>query len=342
MKKGKVLVTGGCGYIGSHTVLDLWKNGFDVISIDNFSNSSPISKNLLEKIADKELINFNIDLTNFKEVEKIFEENKITSIIHFAAFKSVPESIGNALMYYDNNLIGLIYLLKLTEKYNVNNFVFSSSCSVYGDVNDLPVKESSILGNQKSPYGKTKRMGEEIINDVAANSKSNFIMLRYFNPVGAHKSGKIGELPLNKPGNLFPLVTGVGYGRYEKLTIFGDKLNTRDGTCIRDFIHVSDIAHAHTLALKKMIESNSNTICETINLGTGNGITILETIKAFEEVANIKLNIEIGEYREGDVVAIYSDNEKALNFLGWKPQFELKEMMHTAWEWEKIKDELVK
>ncbi len=340
MEKEIVLVTGGCGYIGSHTVLDLWENNFDIISVDNFSNSSPLSKNLVENIAGKKLINYNIDLTNFKDVEKIFEENKICSIIHFAAFKSVPESIDNALMYYDNNLIGLINLLKLTEKYNVNNFVFSSSCSVYGDVNDLPVKESSILGHQKSPYGKTKRMGEEIINDVAANSKSNFIMLRYFNPVGAHKSGKIGELPLNKPCNLFPLVTGVGYGRFEKLTVFGDKLNTRDGTCIRDFIHVSDIAHAHTLALKKMIESKSNTICETINLGTGKGVTILETIKAFEEIANIKLNVEIGEYREGDVVAIYSDNQKALNFLGWKPQFELKEMMHTAWEWEKVKDEL--
>ncbi len=343
MIKGKVLVTGGCGYIGSHTILDLWENDFEIISIDNFSNSLPISIKLIEDIGGKKLVNYNIDVTDYRKTEKVFKSNDIIGVIHFAAFKSVPESVANPTLYYDNNMIGLLNILKLCQLYNIKNFVFSSSCSVYGDISELPVSESTNLGQQKSPYGTTKRMGEEIINDIAksSNNDSNYILLRYFNPVGAHISCKIGELPLNKPSNLFPVVTGVGFGRFEKLTIFGNNFETRDGTCIRDFIHVSDIAHAHTLALEKMLMPSSKNICETINLGTGNGVSILETVNAFEEISEIKLNIELGIPREGDVVAIYADNKKAKEYLNWNPKYNLTQMMHTAWEWEKLKDNII-
>jgi UDP-glucose 4-epimerase len=342
MSKGLVLVTGGCGYIGSHTILELWQNDFEVISIDNFSKSSQNVIKLLEDVGNKKLLNYNINLLDFEKLESIFKEHVFLGVIHFAAFKSVPESIANSILYYENNLVSLINLLKLCDKYKVLNFVFSSSCSVYGNISELPVKENSILGAQQSPYGKTKSMGEEIINDTAKNSSTNFILLRYFNPVGAHISCKIGEMPINKPDNLFPIITGVAYGRFPKLSVFGGKYNTRDGTCVRDFVHVSDIARAHILALQKMVSiDNSQKICETINLGTGNGITILEAIRAFENVSKIKLKYEIVEAREGDVVAIYSDNGKAKDILEWYPKYGINEMMHTAWEWEKIKDNFI-
>lgn len=332
----KILVTGGCGYIGSHTVIDLVDHGFEVVSIDNFSRSSNVIPQRVESITGKKFRNYAIDLLDVKAVRDVFEsEGNIVGVIHFAAYKSVPESVADPVLYYRNNIISLINLLDVIRERNISSFVFSSSCSVYGDVDELPVKESTPLVGIKSPYGKTKQMGEEIINDTAvANENLSCILLRYFNPVGAHESVQIGELPLQKPGNLFPVITGVGIGKFPKLTVFGNKFDTRDGTCVRDFIHVMDIAHAHTLALRHMLETKGR-VLETVNLGTGNGVTILEAIKMFEEVSGTSLNYEIGADREGDVIAIYADNEKAKNLLGWKPKRDLRAMMETAWAWEK-------
>lgn len=332
----KILVTGGCGYIGSHTVIDLVDHGFEVVSIDNFSRSSDIIPMRIESITGKPFRNYAIDLLDADAIRDVFErEGDIVGVIHFAAYKSVPESVADPVLYYKNNIISLVNLLEVIRERNIRSFVFSSSCSVYGDVNELPVKETTPLVDIKSPYGKTKQMGEEIINDTARSNKElNCILLRYFNPVGAHESVQLGELPLQKPGNLFPVITGVGIGKFPKLTVFGNQFDTRDGTCVRDFIHVMDIAHAHTLALRNMLDAKGQ-VLETVNLGTGNGVTILEAIRMFEEVSGTALNYEIGAEREGDVIAIYADNEKAKNLLGWQPKRDLRAMMQTAWAWEK-------
>ncbi|MDB5251206.1 MAG: UDP-galactose-4-epimerase [Flaviaesturariibacter sp.] len=334
MKK-KILVTGGCGYIGSHTVIDLVENGFDVVSIDNYSRSAREIPGRVESITGKPFVNHEADLTDLDAVHAVFEtEADIAGVIHFAAYKSVPESVADPLLYYRNNIDGLVNLLTVMQEREITAFVFSSSCSVYGDVDELPVKETTPLVHIKSPYGKTKWMGEEIITDMAAARKDlSCILLRYFNPVGAHPSVKLGELPLQKPGNLFPVITGVGVGKFPKMTVFGDRFDTRDGTCVRDFIHVMDIAHAHTLALRQMLEG-SGQVVEIVNLGTGNGVTILEAIRMFEQVSGKALNYEVGPEREGDVIAIYADNEKARTLLGWTPKHDLESMMRTAWNWE--------
>ena len=331
----KILVTGGCGYIGSHTIADLVENGFDVISIDDNSRSTRYLLNGIEKITGKKIKNYRVDLKDYNDTRAVFQENEdITGIIHFAAYKAVGESVQEPLMYFENNLFSLINLLKCVEEFDIPYFVFSSSCTVYGSPDTIPVTEESPIKKAESPYGATKQMGEEIISNVVKASETKAILLRYFNPVGAHPSCEIGELPLGKPANLVPAITQTAIGKIPSLTVFGDDYDTRDGSCVRDYIHVSDIAHAHTLAIQYLTENKNKTNCDIFNLGTGNGVTVLEAIKAFEEATGQKLNYQVGPRRPGDIVAIYANNNLAVNSLGWKIKYDLNEMMRTAWAWE--------
>jgi len=342
----KILVTGGCGFIGSHTVVDLIENGFDVISIDDNSRSTTYLLDGIEKITHKKLKNYKVDLKNFDETLAVFQENEdISGVIHFAAYKSVGESVEKPLDYFENNLFSLINLLKCVKEFNIPNFVFSSSCTVYGNPDKIPVTEESPIKKAESPYGATKQMGEDIIREFARAYNCQSILLRYFNPVGAHPSSQLGELPLGKPENLVPAITQTAIGKISQLTVYGDDYPTRDGSCVRDYIHVCDIAHAHTLALQYLIERRNKTNCDVFNLGTGNGVTVLEIIKAFEDVSGQKLNYKIGARRPGDVIAIYANNNKAVHDLKWDIKYNLNEMMRTAWNWElKIKqdEELMK
>jgi len=331
-----ILVTGGCGYIGAHTIVDLIENGFHVISVDNLSRSSENSLAGIEKITGKKVKNYPIDLTDAQAAESIFIENpNITGVIHFAAYKAVGESVEMPLAYYENNLFSLVNLLKLAVKYHAMHFIFSSSCTVYGNPDAIPVTEQTPLQPAASPYGATKQMGESIIKDTAFVAPLSTILLRYFNPVGAHPTTAIGELPIGRPQNLVPAITQTAIGKLPTMQVYGDDYDTRDGSCIRDYIHVCDIARAHTLALQYSIKNNQPKSCEIFNLGTGNGITVLEAIKAFEKVAGIKLNYQIGPRRAGDIVAIYANNDYAVKKLGWEIKYSLEDMMHTAWEWEK-------
>ncbi len=329
-----ILVTGGCGYIGSHTVVDLIENGYDVISVDNNTRSSPRILDRIESITGKKVKNYKVDLCNFDDTFAIFQENEINGIIHFAAYKSVGESVKKPLMYFENNLTSLINLLKCVQEFEIPYFVFSSSCTVYGNPDHIPVTEATPPKPAESPYGYTKQMGEQIINEFAKSSGTPSILLRYFNPVGAHPSIKIGEMPIGKPENLVPAITQTAIGKLNKMYVHGNDYDTRDGFCIRDFIHVSDIAHAHTLAIQYLEQGKNNGLCEVFNLGSGNGVSVLEAIKAFEKVSGIKLNYEIGPRRPGDVIAIYANNDLARKRLGWDPKYSLDEMMRTAWEWE--------
>ena len=333
----KILVTGGAGYIGGHTIVDLLANGFEVVSVDNLSRGNKRMLQGIEKITGKPIKNYKVDLTNLEDVEAIFmEEDDIVGIIHFAAYKSVPESVAEPLMYYQNNIQSLVNILTCAQDCNIFNFVFSSSCSVYGNVTELPVKEATALGNAESPYARTKQMGEAICQDMArAWEEGSFALLRYFNPVGAHPSGHIGELQ-EKPENLVPVITQTAIGKREQMDVFGSDWATRDGSGIRDYIHVMDIAHAHTLALKRMLDGDNVDNCEIFNLGSGNGVTVLELINAFERVSGQKLNYKVGGRRTGDVEAVYADNAMARKVLGWNPQHDLDAMMATAWEWEKV------
>jgi UDP-glucose 4-epimerase len=335
----KILVTGGCGYIGSHTLIDLVENGFDVISVDNNSRSNPRILEGVEKITGKKIKNYKVDLCNFDDTFAIFHENPdIAGIIHFAAFKSVSESVEFPLMYFGNNLMSLINLLKCVQEFSIPYFVFSSSCTVYGNPDEIPVSETTPPKPAESPYGYTKQMGEQIINEFYKSTALNAILLRYFNPVGAHPSGIIGELPIGRPANLVPAITQTAVGKLPQMQVYGDDYPTRDGSCIRDFIHVCDIAHAHTLSLQYLIAHKETKKCEVFNLGTGNGVTVLEAIHAFEKVSGVKLNYTIGPRRPGDVVAIYANNELARSRLGWVPKYSLEDMLATAWRWEqKIK-----
>jgi UDP-glucose 4-epimerase len=331
----KILVTGGCGYIGSHTIVDLVENGFDVISVDNNSRSSAQILQGVEKITGVKVKNYKVDLCNFDDTFAIFQENEdIEGIIHFAAYKAVGESVEQPLMYFENNLVSLINLLKCVQEFHVPYFVFSSSCTVYGNPDVIPVTEVTPPKPAESPYGYTKQMGEQIINEFSKANPSQSILLRYFNPVGSHPSAQIGELPIGKPNNLVPVITQTAIGKLPQVTVFGSDYPTRDGSCLRDFIHVCDIAHAHTLALEFLMEGKTNKRCEVFNLGTGNGVTVLEAIKAFEEVSGQKLNYVIGPRRPGDVVAIYANNDYARTQLGWDLKFSLKDMLATAWKWE--------
>lgn len=333
----KILITGGAGYIGSHTIVEILENtNWEVISIDNYSSSSEKTYQRIDKITGKKVTYYNIDLTDLSLTEKVFEENTdIAGIIHFAAFKSVPESVENPLMYYHNNLNSLINILKCQAKYNIPNLIFSSSCSVYGNLTELPVTETTPLNKPESPYAYTKQIGEKMVDDfIKTNANLKAISLRYFNPVGAHKSGLNGEVPIARPNNLVPYITQTAIGKLEQLTVFGGDYATNDGTCIRDYVHVCDIASAHVKALQKLVEDKNFEQHSIINLGTGVGVSVLEAIKAFEKVSNQKLNYKIGPRRAGDVEAIYANNTKAKELINWTPKFNIDEMMLSAWLWE--------
>lgn len=337
----KILVTGGCGYIGSHTIIDLVENGFEVISVDNNSRSTPRILEGIEKITGKKIKNYKVDLCNYDDTFAIFQENEdISGIIHFAAYKAVGESVELPLMYFENNLLSLINLLKCVQEFAIPYFVFSSSCTVYGNPDSIPVTEKTPPKPAESPYGYTKQMGEQIINEFSKANPTQCILLRYFNPVGAHPTASIGELPIGKPANLVPAITQTAMGKLPQMTVYGDDYPTRDGSCIRDYIHVCDIAHAHTLGLLYLLDEKTSNRCEVFNLGSGNGVTVLEAIKSFEKVSGVKLNYTIGPRRPGDVVAIYADNQYVKDTLGWEIKYSLDEMMLTAWKWEqRLKEE---
>ena len=332
----KILVTGGSGYIGSHTLVDLIENGFEVISADNNSKYTIGMMEGVEKITGTKVKNYKVDLCNFDETRAIFEENNtIEGVIHFAAYKAVGESVEKPLLYFHNNMGSLINILRCIEEFKIPNFVFSSSCTVYGNPDEIPVTEQTPRKNAESPYGLTKQMGEQMIEAFAAsNQTTNSVLLRYFNPAGAHPSTLIGELPIDRPQNLTPVITQTAIGKIAQLTVFGNDYPTRDGSCVRDFIHVCDLAHAHTLAVEFLLKKKNANNCEVFNLGSGDGITVLESIKAFEESTGVKLNYTIGNRRAGDVIAIYANNDKAKNELGWLPKYTVNDIMTSAWKWE--------
>jgi UDP-glucose 4-epimerase len=331
----KILVTGGCGYIGGHTIVDLINNGFDVISVDDLSKGSLRMLHGVEKVVRKPVKNYRVNLCNLEDTQAIFIENPdIVGIIHFAAYKSVPESVEQPLKYYRNNIDSLVNILQCAKEYDVKHFVFSSSCSVYGNATQLPVEETAPLAIPESPYARTKQIGEAICADVASvNRNFNAMLLRYFNPVGAHPSAIIGELQ-EKPENLVPVITQTAIGKRKEMHVFGSDYPTRDGSCVRDYIHVMDIANAHTRALQYMIDGRNKERCEVFNLGTGQGVTVLELINAFEKISGEKLSYKLGDRRPGDVVEVYANNNKAKELLGWETAYDLDQMMETAWRWE--------
>lgn len=332
----KILVTGGTGYIGSHTVVELLEKGYEVLIIDNLSNSNFEVVDKIEKISGKRPDFEKLDLCSEKELEKYFEKNRdIKAVIHFAAFKAVGESVQNPMMYYRNNVSGMINLLNEMLKNDIKNIVYSSSCTVYGEADSLPVTEDSPIKKAESPYGFTKQIGEQMLVDISKISEIKAILLRYFNPTGAHDTSLIGELPIGIPNNLVPYITQTAIGDREILTVNGNDYDTPDGTNIRDYIHVVDLAKAHIAALDRMLSEKNTTVTEIFNLGTGNGNSVMEVINTFEEVTGLKLNYKIGPRREGDVVSIYSDTKKANDVLGWKAERDLKDMMKTSWNWQK-------
>ncbi|MCB0835492.1 MAG: UDP-glucose 4-epimerase GalE [Bacteroidetes bacterium] len=333
----KILITGGCGYIGSHTAIELLSNPeIEVISVDNLINSSAQTADRVGQIAGRNMKNYQVDVCDKEALSEVFEENPgIEGVIHFAALKAVGESVEQPLRYYQNNLLSLINILDCCEKYEVKNFIFSSSCTVYGEIDQLPVTEQTPTKEAASPYGNTKLVGERIIKDFIAISENvNAIALRYFNPVGAHDSGLNGEDPINKPNNLVPVITRTASGMIPQLTVFGGDYATRDGSCVRDYIHVVDIAEAHVKALEYLMEGKNEDRYEYINLGSGNGVTVLEAIQAFEKVAGLELNYVVGDRRPGDVGAIYSDSSLAKEKLGWEARRGIEEMMASAWKWQ--------
>ena len=331
----KILVTGGLGFIGSHTVVELQNQGFEVVIIDNLSNTS---LNVLDGIANITGINTafeNLDLRDKEKVHDFFKRHRdIAGVIHFAASKAVGESVGNPLLYYENNLNTLIYLLQELQQQPEANFIFSSSCTVYGQAEKMPITEDASIQTAMSPYGNTKQIGEEIITDAAKVTNINAILLRYFNPIGAHSSAEIGELPLGVPQNLVPFITQTGLGLRKELSVYGDDYPTPDGTCIRDYIHVVDLAKAHVIALQRLLEKKNLDKVEIFNLGTGTGSSVLEVIHSFEKVSGQKLPYKIVARREGDITSAYANTDKANNVLGWKAQSTLDEAMESAWKWE--------
>jgi UDP-glucose 4-epimerase len=332
MKK-RILVTGGAGFIGSHTIVELFNAGYDPIIIDNFSNSHKSVIGNIESILQTKLEVAEVDGTNQDSLNKVFQKfGPIEGVIHFAALKSVTESITDPLKYYKNNLIFLFNLLECMSKFNVTNFVFSSTCAVYGDPKILPISENEPL-NPKSPYGETKRMCEKVIIDICNANPTKSVILRYFNPIGAHPSSKIGELSLDAPQNLVPIITQTAAGVRESFVVYGVDYNTQDGSCIRDFIHVVDLAHAHVKALKFIEENNFS--YEIFNIGTGKGYSVLEIINTFEKISGIKLKYSIAPRREGEIEKIYSDVTKSKSILGWEAKFSLEEALVDAWNWEK-------
>ncbi|WP_053991972.1 UDP-glucose 4-epimerase GalE [Mangrovimonas sp. TPBH4] len=333
----KVLVTGGLGFIGSHTVVELQNKGFEVVIIDNLSNSSIEVLDGIEAISGVRPLFEELDLKEKSRVEEFFKAHKdIVGVIHFAASKAVGESVNEPLMYYENNLNTLIYVLKSVLQLDASNFIFSSSCTVYGQADELPILESAPVKPAESPYGNTKQIGEEIIVDTCkVRSNLNAISLRYFNPIGAHASAKIGELPLGVPQNLVPFITQTAAGLREQLSVFGDDYPTPDGTCIRDYIHVVDLAKAHVVALQRLLEKKNPENYEVFNIGTGKGSSVLEVIQSFEKVTGLKLNYKIAERRAGDVIQAFADTSKSNEVLGWKAELNLDDAMESAWKWEK-------
>ena len=333
----KILVTGGLGYIGSHVVVELIKNEFDVIIIDDLSNSNLNVLGSIYKITGIKPIFEKIDLKEKYSVIDFFNKNSdIEGVIHFAASKAVGESVENPLKYYENNISSLIYILSELNKLPTQKLIFSSSCTVYGQADELPIKENAPIKEPESPYGSTKKQGEQIIKDLTKASNSlSAIALRYFNPIGAHESALIGELPIGVPQNLVPFVTQTGIGLRDKLSIFGNDYPTPDGTCIRDYIHVVDLAKAHVVAMKRLLGEKNIEDFEVYNIGTGKGSSVLEVVKTFEEVSDIKLNYSFVDRRHGDIVSAYADTTKANKILGWKSELTLRNALLSAWEWVK-------
>ncbi|NBL63656.1 UDP-glucose 4-epimerase GalE [Flavobacterium sp. NST-5] len=332
----KILVTGGLGFIGSHTVVELQNEGFEVVIVDNLSNSSEKVLDGIEAITNKKPVFVNLDLREKATVQEFFKKHQdISGVIHFAASKAVGESVENPLLYYENNINTLVYMLQELQKLNHKNFIFSSSCTVYGQAEKMPITENASVQAAISPYGNTKQIGEEIIQDVANSSEINAILLRYFNPIGAHPSAEIGELPIGVPQNLVPYITQTGIGLRKELSVFGSDYPTTDGTCIRDYIHVVDLAKAHVVALKRLLLKKNNEKVETFNIGTGKGSTVLEVIRSFEKVSGQKLPYKLVPRRNGDVTEAFANTEKANTILGWKAQSTLDEAMASAWKWEK-------
>lgn len=331
----KVLVTGGTGYIGSHTIIDLIENGYEVVCADNGINSDTSSLAAIKKITGVDVPYFHVDLCDLNASETIFIAHPdIIGIIHFAALKSVGESVEKPLLYFRNNLESLINILDLSIKYGTKAFIFSSSCTVYGDVERSPVDENTPWQEAASPYGRTKQIGEQIVTDSLKNTDVKSILLRYFNPAGAHPTALLGESPINPPQNLVPIITETAIGKRSIMTVFGNDYPTRDGSCIRDYIHVCDLARAHTLSLKYILEEKQKQQNEIFNVGIGNGLSVLEVITAFESLTGQKLNYDIGDRRPGDVMSIYSNHNKATEKLGWIPEMDVADIMNTAWAWE--------
>lgn len=330
-----ILVTGGLGYIGSHTVVELLNNGFKVVIVDDLSNSEKFILENIEEISGKKPIFYPFDLKSKELLSQVFNAHQIVGCINFAAFKAVGESQIIPLDYYENNLGTLINLLQEFKERNISNFIFSSSCTVYGQADTMPIDENTPLKLPESSYGKTKQMGEEILKDFATAYKKKISLLRYFNPIGAHPSGKLGELPLGIPNNLVPFVTQTAAGIREKLSVWGNDYPTPDGTAIRDYIYVVDLAKAHVAALKKLISENSETVIDIYNLGTGKGSSVLEIIQAFEKANQVEVPYQICERREGDITIAYANADKAEKELHWKAETTLEEALRSTWQWQK-------
>ena len=331
----KILVTGGLGFIGSHTVVELQNEGFEVVIIDNLSNSTTSVLDGIVAITGQLPLFEKVDIREKSALQDFFKKHDdIAGVIHFAASKAVGESVENPLLYYENNINSLVYLLQELQQKSNANFIFSSSCTVYGQAEKMPITEDASIQIAMSPYGNTKQIGEEIITDVAKVSNINAILLRYFNPIGAHQSAEIGELPIGVPQNLVPFITQTGFGLRKELAVYGDNYPTPDGTAIRDYIHVVDLAKAHVIALQRLLNNKNIEKVETFNLGTGTGSSVLEVIAAFEKVSGQKLPYKIVSRREGDITSAYANTDKANNVLGWKAKSTLEEAMESAWKWE--------
>tara|TARA_R110002050_G_scaffold200591_1_gene335464 strand:+ start:4291 stop:5328 length:1038 start_codon:yes stop_codon:yes gene_type:complete len=333
----KIIVAGGAGYIGSHTIIELISAGFDVVSFDNYCNSSVDTYDRIEAISGKKIEFEEVDLTDRVATSKAFEKHKnAVGVIHFAALKSVPDSVARPLEYYRNNNDSLLNTMENAQKHEIKATIFSSSCSVYGNLRkeQLPVVETTSWNEAECPYANTKQMGEDFLRNFAKICPQNFIALRYFNPVGAHTTGLNGEMPSKVVNNLAPLITQAAAGLRNQLTVFGDNYNTRDGSCIRDYIHVSDIAQAHVKAIELGISGKMEANFDVVNLGSGNGVTVFEAIHAFEKNTGVKVPYSVGARREGDVEAIFSDCTKAEKVLGWTCQYDINDMMTSAWKWQ--------
>lgn len=333
-----ILVTGGLGYIGSHTVVELINNGFEVVIVDDLSNSERFILKNIEEIIGKKPVFYPFDLRRRELLTQVFDAHQIEGCINFAASKAVGESQVMPIDYYENNLFTLINILQEFKERKLSNFIFSSSCTVYGQAEKMPIDENTPLKLPESVYGKTKQMGEEILADFARAYNSRISLLRYFNPIGAHPSGKLGELPIGVPNNLIPYVTQTAVGIREKLNIWGDDYDTEDGTAVRDYIYVVDLAKAHVSALKKLMESNEETVIDIFNLGTGKGSSVLEVVKAFETANDVKVPYQICPRREGDITVAYANADKAEKELHWKSETPLEESLRTVWKWQQYLD----